>query len=252
MKPIKNQDSNTTTDLTPQCIHCGLCLQSCPTYVELGKEADSPRGRIYLMQAQQKGKLDVQGSFAQHISACLDCRACESACPSGVPYGHLIENARELVEKQLHRPWPVKMLRRYIFEFVFSSPKKLRFHFDLLRLYQRSGLQKLVRNSRLLKLFPNHLEELEQLLPDLTLKSDRINIGSIFKPKASVHHRVGLLTGCVMNEIFGSIHHATIRVLQLNGCEVVVPKSQVCCAALHSHAGINSTAKQMAKKNIVI
>ena len=99
MKPIKNQDSNTTTDLTPQCIHCGLCLQSCPTYVELGKEADSPRGRIYLMQAQQKGKLDVQGSFAQHISACLDCRACESACPSGVPYGHLIENARELVEK---------------------------------------------------------------------------------------------------------------------------------------------------------
>ena len=250
MKPIKNQDSNTTTDLTPQCIHCGLCLQSCPTYVELGKEADSPRGRIYLMQAQQKGKLDVQGSFAQHISACLDCRACESACPSGVPYGHLIENARELVEKPLHRPWPVKMLRRYIFEFVFSSPKKLRFHFDLLRLYQRSGLQKLVRNSRLLKLFPNHLEELEQLLPDLTLKSDRINIGSIFKPKASVHHRVGLLTGCVMNEIFGSIHHATIRVLQLNGCEVVVPQSQVCCAALHSHAGINSTAKQMAKKNI--
>ena len=250
MKPIKNQDSSTTTDLTPQCIHCGLCLQSCPTYVELGKEADSPRGRIYLMQAQQQGKLDIQGSFAQHISSCLDCRACESACPSGVPYGQLIENARELVEKQLHRPWPVRMLRRYIFEFVFSSPRKLRFHFDLLRLYQRTGLQKLVRSSGLLKLFPGHFSKLEQLLPDLTLKNNRIKIGSIFKPKVSVHHRVGLLTGCVMNELFGSIHRATIRVLQLNGCEVVVPKSQVCCAALHSHAGIASTAKQMAKKNI--
>ena len=110
MKPIKNQDSNTTTDLTPQCIHCGLCLQSCPTYVELGKEADSPRGRIYLMQAQQKGKLDVQGSFAQHISACLDCRACESACPSGVPYGHLIENARELAVSYTHLTLPTILL----------------------------------------------------------------------------------------------------------------------------------------------
>lgn len=250
MESTTNQDSTIIKNLTPQCIHCGLCLQSCPTYIELGKEADSPRGRIYLMQAQQQGKIDVQGSFAQHISACLDCRACESACPSGVPYGHLIETAREVVETQLHRPWLVRMLRRYIFEYVFPSPKKLRLHFNLLRLYQRSGLQKLVRNLRLLKLFPGHLAELEELLPDLTSKNNRVNLGSVFKPKVPVRHRVGLLTGCVMNEIFGSIHHATIRVLQLNGCEIVVPKSQVCCAALHSHAGISLTAKQMAKKNI--
>lgn len=239
-----------TAKLTPQCIHCGLCLQACPTYIELGKEADSPRGRIYLMKAQQNGTLPVSGSFEQHISACLDCRACESACPSGVPYGELVEEARQVIEEQLHRPFLVKAFRQYIFERVFPSPKRLRFHFDLLRLYQCTGLQQVVRGLRFLKLIPKRLVDLERLLPDLRKRVHHVELGTVFKAIGNPKHRVGLLTGCVMNEIFGTIHQATIRVLQRNSCEVVVPPTQVCCAALHSHAGITRVAQEMAKKNI--
>ena len=243
-------ESAVLADRTPQCIHCGLCLQACPTYIELGKEADSPRGRIYLMQAQQQGRLPVSGSFVQHISACLDCRACESACPSGVPYGELVEQARQVVEQELKRPFLVEALRRYIFKWVFPSPRILRFHFDLLRLYQRSGIQALVRGLSALKLIPKRLVQLERLLPDLRGRTDHIELGAIFKSQGRPRYRVGLVTGCVMNEIFGSIHRATIRVLQRNGCEVVIPPLQVCCAALHAHAGINQVAQQMAKTNI--
>ena len=237
-------------DLTPQCVHCGLCLQACPTYIELGKEADSPRGRIYLMQAQQRGRLPVAGSFAQHISTCLDCRACESACPSGVPYGELVEQARQVVEKQLKRPFLVEALRRYVFGWVFPSPRILRFHFHLLRLYQRLGLQTLVRGLAALKLIPARLAGLERLLPDLRGRTDPVELGAIFKSRGAARFRVGLVAGCVMNEIFAGIHHATIRVLQRNGCEIVVPSSQVCCAALHAHAGIEAAAQEMARKNI--
>ncbi len=243
-------DSAVPADLTPQCVHCGLCLQACPTYIELGKEADSPRGRIYLMQAQQSGRLPVAGSFAQHISACLDCRACESACPSGVPYGELVEQAREIVEQQLKRPLLVETLRRYVFGWVFPSPRILRFHFHLLRLYQRLGLQALVRRLAALKLIPARLAGLERLLPDLRKRTVPVELGAIFRSTGSTRFRVGLLTGCVMNEIFAGIHRATIRVLQRNGCEIVVPSSQVCCAALHAHAGITATAQEMAKRNI--
>ena len=237
-------------DLTPQCVHCGLCLQACPTYIELGKEADSPRGRIYLMQAQQRGRLPVAGSFAQHISACLDCRACESACPSGVPYGELVEQAREIVEQQLERPFLVEALRRYVFGWVFPSPRLLRFHFHLLRLYQRLGLQSLVRRLASLKLIPSRLAGMERLLPDLAGRTAPIELGAVFRSAGPTRRRVGLVTGCVMNEIFAGIHRATIRVLQRNGCEIVIPSSQVCCAALHAHAGITETAQEMAKKNI--
>ncbi len=242
--------STVAADLTPQCVHCGLCLQACPTYIELGKEADSPRGRIYLMQARQRGRLPVAGSFAEHISACLDCRACESACPSGVPYGELVEQAREVVEQQLKRPFLVDALRRYVFGWVFPSPRILRIHFHLLRLYQRLGLQALVRGLAALKLIPARLAGMERLLPDLRGRAAPVELGAIFKSKGATRFRVGLVAGCVMNEIFAGIHHATIRVLQRNGCEIVVPSSQVCCAALHAHAGITATAQEMAKKNI--
>ena len=147
-------DSPSRADLTPECIHCGLCLQSCPTYIELGREADSPRGRIYLMRAQQRGAMPVSESFVQHISACLDCRGCESACPSGVPYGELVEKAREVIEHNLRRPFWVQWFRAFIFKTMFPSRRLLRLNFDLLRWYQRSGLQKLVRGLGILKLFP--------------------------------------------------------------------------------------------------
>jgi glycolate dehydrogenase iron-sulfur subunit len=238
-------------DLTPECIHCGLCLQACPTYIELGREADSPRGRIYLMRAQQRGVMAVSESFVQHISACLDCRGCESACPSGVPYGELVEKARDVIEHNVRRPFWAAWFRGFIFKKMFPSRRLLRLNFDLLRWYQRSGLQRFVRGLGILKLFPGNLEGLEQLLPDIRNKRHHVPLGTIFPAQGERKFRVAVMTGCVMNEIFGDINQATIRVLQRNACEVVVPEEQVCCAALHCHAGIMDTARELAKKNIV-
>jgi glycolate oxidase iron-sulfur subunit len=237
-------------DLTPECIHCGLCLQACPTYIELGKEADSPRGRIYLMRAYERKATPFSESFVQHISACLDCRACESACPSGVPYGEMVEQAREVIENHIQRSYLSAAFRNLIFKKIFPSHRFLRFAFDLMRLYQSSGLQGLVRSTKFLKLFPGHLAELEQLLPDIRRKTHHVALGATFPAFGKKQFRVGLLTGCVMNEVFGDVNQATIRVLQRNGCEVVVPASQGCCAALHCHAGITGTAQEMARRNI--
>ena len=238
------------SDLTPECVHCGLCLQACPTYVALGQEADSPRGRIYLMRAQERGVLGVSESFVKHISACLDCRACESACPSGVPYGEMVEKAREVIEQSFHRPLIISTLRKIFFKYILPSRRWLRCSFTLLRLYQRLGLQGVVRTSGILKLFPGQLNQLEQLLPDLRQKTQHVSLGKVYPSVGATHHRVGLLTGCVMNEIFGGINQATIRVLQRNGCEVVVPENQTCCGALHCHAGIVDTARELALRNI--
>jgi len=246
-----NSDQLVRTDLTPECIHCGLCLQACPTYIELGKEADSPRGRIYLMRAYERGAAPFSESFVQHISTCLDCRACESACPSGVPYGEMVEQAREVIEARIKRSFLSGLFRDFIFRQIFPSHRFLRLTFNLIRLYQSSGLQALVRSTGLLELFPGRLVELEQLLPDIRRKTQHVPLGKTFPALGNKQFRVGLLTGCVMNEIFGDINQATIRVLQRNGCEVVVPASQGCCAALHCHAGILQTAQEMAKRNIV-
>ncbi len=237
--------------LTPECVHCGLCLEACPTYIELGMEADSPRGRIYLMRAYERGIMPFSGSFVRHISACLDCRACESACPSGVPYGELVEQAREVIEHQAQRSRLVKAFRGFIFRRVLTSHRWLRFAFNLLRLYQTTGLHGIVRASGVLKLLPGDLAELEQLQPDIRRKNHHVRLGSVFPSKGEKRYRVGLVTGCVMNEIFGNINQATIRILQRNGCEVTVPASQGCCAALHCHAGIVDVAREMAKKNII-
>ncbi|MFN8007265.1 MAG: (Fe-S)-binding protein [Terriglobia bacterium] len=238
------------SELTPECVHCGLCLQACPTYLELGQEADSPRGRIYLMRAQQRGVLHGFDGFVQHISACLDCRACESACPSGVPYGEMVEKAREVIEEESHRPFFVRVLRRLFFNIILPSPGNLRLAIKLLRFYQRSAIQGMVHTLGILKLLPGRLDQLEQLLPDLKERTKHVPLGKVYPAEGVMRHRVGLLTGCVMNEIFGEINQATIRVLQRNGCEVVVPKGQGCCGALHCHAGVMGEARDLACRNI--
>jgi glycolate oxidase iron-sulfur subunit len=202
------------------------------------------------MRAQQRGAIPVSQSFVQHISACLDCRGCESACPSGVPYGELVENAREVIERSAQRQFLVRAFRHFIFGRLLPSHRLLRLSFDLIRLYQASGLRKLVGASGILRLIPGHLSELEQLLPDIRQRKHHVALGSVHPAEGERRHRVALLTGCVMNEIFGDINQATIRVLQKNGCDVIVPATQGCCAALHCHAGITDTAREMARRNI--
>jgi Fe-S oxidoreductase len=203
------------------------------------------------MRAQQRGAMPVSDTFVRHISACLDCRGCESACPSGVPYGELVEKAREVIEHHARRGFLVERFRKFIFAKVFRSPRLLRFSFDLLRFYQRAGLRSLLRARGLLKMFPGHLAELEELLPDIRQKHHHVKLGSLFPAEGERRSRVALLTGCVMNEVFGDVNQATIRVLQKNGCDVIIPAAQRCCGALHCHAGLLALARDMARQNIV-
>jgi glycolate oxidase iron-sulfur subunit len=225
-----------------QCVHCGLCLNQCPTYRVLKLEPESPRGRIHLVKAAADGRIELNERFKEHLYLCLLCRACESACPSGVQYGRIAETARE------HLGPPGSNLARAVLNFVFSHmlpyARRLRFAFTLVRFYQRSGLQRVVRS-----LLPTMLREMDAMLPAVPRK--------FFRPESSGHPAIGqyrakvaLLNGCVMPLLFGEVNEATVRVLQRNGCEVIFPERQTCCGALNIHNGESKAAKQMARQNI--
>jgi Fe-S oxidoreductase len=225
-----------------QCVHCGLCLDQCPTYRATRLEPESPRGRIHLVQAAADGRIELNDRFKEHIYLCLLCRACESACPSGVQYGRIAETARE------HIGPPGSDFARRMLNFVFTQmlpyAARLKFAFTLLRLYQRTGLQRMLR-----PLLPKKLREMDAMLPAIPK--------NFFKPEAetlpaigSRRARVAMLNGCVMPLMFGDVNAATVRVLRLNGCEVIFPKRQICCGALNTHNGESVAAKQMARRNI--
>jgi glycolate oxidase iron-sulfur subunit len=232
-----------------RCVHCGLCLNACPTYRELGVEMDSPRGRIYQMIAVDEGRLPIGESFVRHMDLCLDCRACETACPSGVEYGKLIEAARTQIERSYKRPWLERLARRLIFHHLFPSSRALKIAGGLLRCYQASGLKEIVRSSGLLQDLPR-LAELEALSPEAESPSFFQQIGKTFPARGQRRYRVALHGGCIANIAFARLNEATVRVLQANGCEVVVPAGQICCGALHVHAGMRDLARDLARKNI--
>ena len=236
-------------ELYNRCVHCGLCLNSCPTYRELGVEMDSPRGRIYQMIAVDEGRLPIGESFVRHMDLCLDCRACETACPSGVEYGKLIEAARAQIERQYPRPWPEQWLRRLVFRHLFPSPAALKVAGFLLRCYQASGLQEMIRQSGLLRNFPR-LAQLEALSPSAESPAFFHQIGRTFPARGARRYRVALHSGCIANFAFARLQEATVRVLQANGCEVVIPAGQICCGALHVHAGMRDLARDLARRNI--
>jgi glycolate oxidase iron-sulfur subunit len=233
-----------------QCVHCGFCLPRCPTYAELGQEPDSPRGRIYLIKALADGRIDLSDSVHEHLSLCLGCRACETACPSGVPYGHLIEAGR--AELEARRPGsPLRRLvRRVAFEGLLPRPALLRAAAAPLRLYQRSGLQRLVRASGLLRLFPASLAATEALLPPLPPAGRRGALPEVVPARGARRSRVGLLHGCVQDAIFRPHNEATIRCLTRQGAEVAIPRGQGCCGALHAHAGEPAMARRLARATI--
>lgn len=231
------------------CIHCGLCLNHCPTYRQLGLESDSPRGRIHQMILVDEGRLRLADSFVRHIDLCLDCRACETACPSGVEYGKLVETARAQIHQNYRRPLASHLLRWLGFRQLLPYPGRLALLGGLLRFYQRSGLQGMVRRSGLLRLF-GKLGRAEALLPPVDDSFFFSELGRIYPAEGERRARVALFAGCIAQIAFSELNRATTRVLQKNGCEVVVSSDQLCCGALHVHAGDRKTARELASANL--
>ncbi len=231
-----------------KCVHCGLCLNACPTYRELGVEMDSPRGRIYQMNAVANGA-PVTPEYIQHLDLCLACRGCETACPSGVPYGRLIEAARAAMEPRRPRSRWNRLMRAIAFRHILSSPAALQIGGAALYAYHISGLQRLLRSSGILKL-SRKLERIEALSPNAEVPFFYAKIGKTFPAVGERRYRVAFLAGCIANVAFARLNEATVRVLQRNSCEVVIPGAQNCCGALHLHSGLPDEARALARRNI--
>lgn len=230
------------------CVHCGLCLTACPTYLATGLETESPRGRIALMRAVHEGRLPLSPLVARHWDLCLGCRACEAVCPSAVPYGRLIERTRAQVLQRLRQPLALRLAQNLAFDHLLPFPGRLRLSIGLLRLYQRLGLQRLVRSLRLLRPFPM-LERMDSLLTPVPGHFFTAR-GQVYRPRREPLGRVALLSGCVMPLLHASTMRACVRVLTHNGFEVVVPREQVCCGALHIHSGRLEQGRALARRNI--
>ena len=248
-KPIYLKDLD--FGVLAQCIHCGLCLPTCPTYDDTKLERHSPRGRIQLMKNVAEGRLDVTKTFAEEMYFCLGCLACETACPAGVDYTRMFEDARGDIERTgvlntESRSW----IRGLLLRGVFTRPWLLRLIGRGMYLYQASGADRLVRKLALIRLAPKNLQELEPLAPRIRPDFSDDLIGEIETPAAKARARVGMLTGCVQDLTYSHVNRDTVDVLIANGCEVVTPRMQHCCGSLHGHNGEIEIAKDMARRNI--
>ena len=226
---------------TLDCVHCGLCLTSCPTYLATGRETSSPRGRVYLMRGAAEGKIPVDGLLAEEASLCLGCRACETACPAGVPYGRMLEETRAVVPRED----AASRIERWVLRNVVARRRILRAVVSLLGLGQRLGLDRLAR-----PLLPPRLRDAAELAPAVPPASARRPLPEVTPALGERRGRVAFFTGCVMSEVFAPVQQATVRVLAANGFEVVVPRAQGCCGALHAHAGDLETARGLARENL--
>jgi len=226
------------------CVHCGICLPQCPTYRVLGEEMDSPRGRIYLMRAAAEGRMDLTATMARHLDLCLGCRACESACPSGVPFGHLLEATRaQLASRGVHGTGTDRTTLNLALQW-FPYPRRLAPMMRALYAYQRSGLQALVRSLGFLASFRT-LRNMEALLPRLPAGN---GVPELTPAQGKRRGRAGLLTGCVQRFVYPEVNRDTARLLSAAGYDVVTPREQECCGALHLHAGQLTEFRQMATK----
>ena len=234
-------------ELFLDCVHCGLCTSSCPTYVELGTEMDSPRGRIYLMRAVTDGRLAADDpEVRNHLDLCLDCRACESACPSGVQYGKLIEPFRVHLAKTQPPSVDLSALQRLALFGLTPYAKRMRWALAPVRLMQKLGIDWLAEKSGLLRLMPRSLREMHDIVPRL---EPYHGLPEVLPAEGKRRARVALFTGCAGDAFLPQTSLATARVLQRNGCEVWVPRAQVCCGALHYHAAQEEPARAFAKAN---
>lgn len=233
-------------EMIDKCVHCGFCLPVCPTYLLWGQEMDSPRGRIYLMKMANEGTAQMNEQWVGHFDACLGCVACMTACPSGVDYGKLIEATRAQIERKYVRSLGEKLHRRLLFA-TFTRPERLNLMRWPLRVYQRSGLQGLLRSAGFFKLFPRFVGTMDALLPRLSAKEA---VPETTPAQGETRKRVGLLLGCVQREFFSQINAATVRVLAAEGYEVFAPADQPCCGALLVHAGEEARAQELARGTI--
>jgi glycolate dehydrogenase iron-sulfur subunit len=235
-------------DYYSRCIHCGLCLNACPTYRELGQEMDSPRGRIYQMIQVAQGRLPLGDSVVRHLDLCLDCRACETACPSGVEYGRLIEAARGQIERWYSRPPWEHWLREVLLGEVIARPGRLKLAGRLMRFAQHTGLEWL--GARMAGMIAPRFRNVARLAPRMEERFFFDRLGTVVPAVGQRKYRVAVFAGCIANLAFAGLNEATVRVLTRNGCEVVIPKDQGCCGALHVHAGMRDVARKLAVASV--
>lgn len=234
------------------CMRCGFCLPACPTYKESGgNEAASPRGRIALMKAVVDGIMEPDEDFEKQLSMCLGCRACEPACPSGMKYGFLLEDARDIIQKKKKHSLPVRMIRNVVFNQLFPKPNRMRMISSLLWFYQSTGIQKIAQATNLTKIAPGNLSEIEKVLPKVPSPSKMNNRPTHVAAEGTVKKKVAFFSGCLMDTMFMDTNDSTLFVLKKSNCEIVIPQKQNCCGALHAHSGEKDGAKQLAKENII-
>lgn len=233
------------------CMRCGFCLPTCPTYIESGyQESHSPRGRIALMKAVVDGLIEPDEDFERSLELCLGCRACEPVCPSGVNYGHLLEDARDIVNQNKKFSMPVRVVRKAVFSELFPHQNRMRGLTGLIGFYQRSGLQTVARRTGVMKLFPASLASMEKVLPKVPTMKEMKNRPEHLDAIGPKTHKVAFFSGCLMDTMFLESNNATMKLLQLAGCEIVIPGDQACCGALHGHSGEKDGAKELARRNI--
>jgi glycolate oxidase iron-sulfur subunit len=229
---------------TLDCVHCGLCLPACPTYKLTGRETSSPRGRVYLIRSVAEGRLELGAALADEAYFCLGCRACETACPSGVRFGALLEGTRAAVEAKGLRTGFEKRVEAFALREMLTRPRRLAWAFGALAFAQRSGL------GRLASLLPKRLADAWRLLPPVPPRAQRRRLPRTIPAEGARRGRVALFEGCLMPELFGPVNAATARVLAKNGYEVIVPEGQGCCGALHLHAGDPAFAHELERANL--
>ncbi len=250
-KPSSNLLRNLDYSVLQQCMHCGMCLPTCPTYDATKEERNSPRGRISLMRAVADGRIETSKAFADEMYFCLGCLACETACPAGVNYTELFETARAEAERSgVLQSSKRNVIRGVLLKGLFTRPRLLRFVGRLLWLYRASGAQAIFRGLKLNYLLPYRFRELERMTPHAQAKFSHQLIQEIERPVGEVKYRVGLLTGCVQDIVLADVNRDTAEVLTANGCKVFTPQVQYCCGSLHAHNGDVETAKMLARKQL--
>jgi glycolate oxidase iron-sulfur subunit len=237
-------------DILSQCIHCGMCLATCPTYELTKLERSSPRGRIKMIKSIARGEMPISEIFADEMSFCLDCQACETACPAGVKYGSMVEAARVEVDNSEYGPFLKKKFKRFVLKYILASKRNLKIVSRFLYYYQNSFLSKIINMFCELKILPQRIFELESLSPKISKEFSDSILPLIIEPKNEIKYTTAFHYGCLMNVMFADINKDTVELLSKTGCRVITPKDQQCCGSLHAHNGDFETAKKLAKENL--